>query len=64
MQCLERREDFSSGPGLFAPYVVSDGNLITSRRYRDAELFGKRFANELEHRIKLQNVISILILVS
>ena len=48
-QCLERRQDFSSG-NLFAPYVVYDGNLVTSRHYGDAELFGKRFTDELLHR--------------
>ena len=48
-QCLERREDFFSG-NLFSPYVVTDGNLITSRHYGDAELFGKRFTDVLLHR--------------
>jgi len=49
--CLERPEDFSNGPSMMDPYVVSDGNLITSRWYRDAELFSKRFAEALEQRM-------------
>jgi putative intracellular protease/amidase len=48
--CLQRPEDFSKGPGLLAPYVVSDGNLITSRWYMDADLFAKRFVDELDQR--------------
>ena len=48
--CLERPENYSDGPGPMTPYVVSDGNLITSRWYRDAELFAERFTDELERR--------------
>jgi putative intracellular protease/amidase len=49
--CLQRPEDFSAGPGILAPYVVSDGNLITSRWYMDADLFAGRFVDELHRRI-------------
>ena len=47
--CLERSEDFSQGPSILAPYVVSDGNLITSRWSGDAALFSEGFAEALEH---------------
>ncbi len=46
--CLERPEDFSDGPSPLVPYVFSDGNLITSRWYMDADLFSERFAKALE----------------
>ncbi len=46
--CLERPEDFSSGLNALVPYVVSDGNLITSRWYMDAERFSDRFVDELQ----------------
>ena len=49
--CLERPEDFSTGPGILTPYVVSDGSLITSRWYLDADLFAQRFAEALEQRM-------------
>jgi putative intracellular protease/amidase len=49
--CLERPEDFSDGRSIFVPYVVSDGNLITSRWYLDAELFSERFAGALQERM-------------
>jgi putative intracellular protease/amidase len=48
--CLERPEDFSSGSSILVPYVVSDGDLITSRWYMDAELFSERFADALSGR--------------
>ena len=48
--CLELPEDFSIGPGVLVPYVVTDGNLITSRGYYDAEVFAERFAEELQKR--------------
>ncbi len=48
--CLERPEDLSGGP-LLGSYVVTDGNLVTSRTYMDAELFAERFAGELERRL-------------
>jgi len=50
--CLQRPEDFTEGPKLFSPFVVSDGNLVTSRWYLDAELFSQRFIEALEQRIK------------
>jgi len=49
--CLERPKDFSNGPSILVPYVVSDGNLITSRWYMDSERFSKRFADELQKRM-------------
>ena len=49
--CLERPEDLLKGPNVLAAYVVTDRDLITSRWYMDAELFGKRFADELEKRM-------------
>jgi putative intracellular protease/amidase len=51
--CLARPEDFSRGPGLLAPFAVTDGNLVTARWYMDAELFTKRFIDQLD---KLRNV--------
>jgi putative intracellular protease/amidase len=48
--CLEHPEDFSKGPGVMTPYVLSDGNLITSRWYLEAEQFAGRFADELQKR--------------
>jgi putative intracellular protease/amidase len=51
--CLERPEDFATGPSILAPYVVSDGNLVTSRWYLDAELFAERFAEALEQRMRV-----------
>jgi putative intracellular protease/amidase len=53
--CLERPEDFSDGPNMLVPYVVSDGNLITSRWYIDAELFSQRFADELQRRMRAES---------
>ena len=50
--CLEHPGDFSTGPGILVPYVVSDGNLVTSRWYLDAELFSERFADELQQRMR------------
>jgi len=50
--CLERPEDFSNGPSVLDPYVVSDGNLITSRWYMDAKKFAERFADELQLRVR------------
>jgi hypothetical protein len=50
--CLEHKEDFSVGPSILAPYVVTDRNLITSRWYMDAELFSERFADELQQRMR------------
>lgn len=52
--CLERPEDFSDGSNILAPYVVSDGNLITSRWYHDAELFAERFTDALEERLRAE----------
>ena len=52
--CLEHPDDFIPGPGLLAPYVVSDGNLVTSRWYMDAEVFGKRFTDELDQRLRIE----------
>jgi len=48
--CLERLEDFSTGSSILVPYVVTDGNLITSRWYMDAGLFSERFADALSGR--------------
>ncbi len=53
--CLERPEDFSSGPGLLTPYAVSDGNLITARWYLDAELFAEHFADALEQYVRAES---------
>ncbi len=55
--CLEHPGDFVAGPGLFAPYVFSDGNLITSRWYMDAEVFAARFVDELQHRTQSESAI-------
>ncbi len=48
---LEHPDDMSYGPSLFKPYVVSDGSLITSRWYLDAELFAQSFVDALRDRI-------------
>ncbi len=53
--CLEHPDDFSSGPSILRPYVVSDGNLITSRWCGDAELFADRFADELQQRMPAES---------
>ncbi len=53
--CLERPEDFSTGPDLLAPYAVSDGNLVTARWYLDAELFAERFAGALEQYLQKES---------
>jgi len=50
--CLKRPEDFSNGLSVLAPYVVHDGNLITARYWHDAGLFGERFADELQRRMR------------
>lgn len=49
--CLEHKEDYLRGPGLLAPYVVSDGNLVTARYYSDAQVFARRFVEMLQKRI-------------
>jgi hypothetical protein len=49
--CLESPDDYLKGPGFMSPYVVSDGNLVTSRWYIDAEVFADRFALELHRRL-------------
>jgi putative intracellular protease/amidase len=53
--CLEHPDDFSAGPNFLTPYVVTDGNLITSRWYMEAELFAIRFVEALEQRIESEN---------
>jgi putative intracellular protease/amidase len=53
--CLERPEDFSNGPSILVPYVVSAGNLVTSRWPVDADLFSQCFANELQQRMRAEN---------
>jgi putative intracellular protease/amidase len=52
--CLEYPGDYAPGPNMFSPYVFSDGNLVTSRWYLDAEVFAQRFADELQRRIQNQ----------
>jgi putative intracellular protease/amidase len=49
--CLEQPADLSTGRSFFTPYVVTDGNLITSRWYLDAELFGENFIKSMKPRI-------------
>ena len=49
--CLESPDDFSHGPSILVPYVVSDGNLITSRWSGEEALFSECFADALEQRI-------------
>ena len=41
--CLERPEDFMNGRSMWIPFVVEDGNLITSRWPWDAARFAERF---------------------
>jgi putative intracellular protease/amidase len=53
--CLEHPADFSNGPSILVPYVVSDGNLVTSRWPVDADLFSERFADALEQRMHAEN---------
>jgi putative intracellular protease/amidase len=52
--CLARPEDLSPGPSVFAPYVISDRNLITARWYMEAELFAERFAAALQQRMQVE----------
>jgi putative intracellular protease/amidase len=49
--CLKHPEDFYKGPSVLVPYVVSNGNLITSRWFMGAELFASRFAEVLQQRM-------------
>jgi putative intracellular protease/amidase len=49
--CLEHPDDLIRGPGLRAPFVVSDGNLVTSRYFSDAEVFAERIISELKQRV-------------
>jgi putative intracellular protease/amidase len=56
--CLERPEDLSNGRSVLVPYVVCDGNLITSRWSLDAALFSERFADALEQRMRAENKIT------
>jgi len=44
-------EDDLQKTSIQTPYLVSDGSLITSRWYLDAELFAERFAEALEQRM-------------
>ncbi len=55
--CLQHPTDFVSGPGLLGPFVVAEGNLVTSRWYMDAEVFANKFVEELKHRIRPENAI-------
>ncbi|NJD59370.1 MAG: thiamine biosynthesis protein ThiJ [Anaerolineales bacterium] len=48
---LQNPADFSTG-NLLSPYVVCDGNLVTSRTYMDAEVFARRFANALQKKMQ------------
>lgn len=54
--CLEYPQDLSSGPGIFTPYVCSDGNLITSRWYGDAEIFAQTFVQALQQKLSIKSV--------
>jgi putative intracellular protease/amidase len=47
---LEDPKDLLSG-SFFTSYVVSDGDLVTSRTYMDAQAFGDRFVQELKKRM-------------
>jgi putative intracellular protease/amidase len=49
--CLARQEDVIKGPGIRAPFVVSDGNLVTSRWYMDAGVFAERFVQQMQQRL-------------
>jgi putative intracellular protease/amidase len=44
---VQHPQDLTYGPSMFKPYVVSDGRLITSRTYLDAELFAQSFVEAL-----------------
>ncbi len=56
--CLVRPEDCSDGPSVLVPYVVSDGNLITSRWFQDADLFSARFSDALEQRMRAETGVA------
>ncbi len=49
--CLEHPADLAEGPGFFTPFAISDDNLLTARTYFDAERFGERFAQMMQHKI-------------
>ncbi len=49
--CMAKPDDLIKGSGIFKPFVVSDGNLVTSRWSGDAELFAERFVEILKKRI-------------
>lgn len=56
--CLERPEDFSTGRSVWVPYVVADGNVVTSRWYMDAPLFAEKFVQALERSTQAENSIA------
>jgi hypothetical protein len=35
-KCLEREEDLVKGPGVRAPFALTDDNLVAGRWYMDA----------------------------
>lgn len=53
--CLASREDFLPGPSVWVPYVVADGDLVTSRHNMEAQAFAERFANEIEQRMRARS---------
>jgi putative intracellular protease/amidase len=46
--CLKSSDDLIPGPGIFAPYAFTDGNLVTARYYLDAHEFAEQFVKALE----------------
>ena len=49
---LARKEDLVHGPGMFSPFACTDGNLVTSRWYLDAEIFAEKFVNTQQKRME------------
>jgi putative intracellular protease/amidase len=53
-QALENPEDFKIGKAMLIPFIVRDGNLITSRWPFDALKYSLGFAEIVEERMSLQ----------
>ncbi len=45
---LKNQKDFQQGNGMWKPFVIEDGNLITSRWPQDAYLFAETLVNRIK----------------
>lgn len=53
---LEHPEDLSTGPGVFSPYVVVDGSLVTGRWPVDAEQLAEGVDQAVLERARMETV--------